>query len=230
MLLAINTCLRRVEVALIDEGNASAAEPKIISEFSEVSHRNHTEKIFEFLEKILKNKQVNYDEVNQSAILNPDKVLVVSGPGAFTSIRVGVVTANTIAFASTAQMYAIDLGVLFEQESAQAGRQKLPVFISAGKSEIYEIHGTDNFIKNDVSEFMEDYSHEFFGDLNEWHLDELKKLGKEKLWNQRTLTFGQAVLKLVKNEELEQYALEKGGQALPTYLKPPNISISKKEI
>ncbi|MDP4007872.1 MAG: hypothetical protein Q8P68_01645 [Candidatus Peregrinibacteria bacterium] len=235
MLLAINTCLRHVEIALIDtESNT------VIKEFSEESERNHTEKVFEFISKALELGPSDSPNGIQSQTLTPDKVLVVTGPGAFTSIRVGVVTANTIAFAASAkgvksELYAIDLVTLFKQEDSANALNKpmttLPIFLSAGKSEIYELKSLDNFVKNDADKFFEEISSEFYGDLSETHKLLLKY---PNLLKKRKLTFGEAVLQMIKNGTLETHKVkpdEKGiAQVLPTYLKEPNISISTKGI
>jgi len=235
MLLAINTCLRLVEIALID-----TKSEEIIREFSEESERNHTEKIFEFISKAIASDTPNSLSGMSSQALTPDKVLVVTGPGAFTSIRVGVVTANTIAFAASAkgvrsELYAIDLVTLFEQEavinSTNTFPTTLPIFLSAGKSEIYELKSPDNFVKNDADKFFKEISSEFYGDLSEHHKALLKD---QNLLKKRSLTFGESVLKLLKSGTLEAYKVkpdEKGiAQVDPTYLKAPNISVSTKEI
>ena len=217
MLLAINTCLRSVEIALIDE-----AKSKIVAQFSEASDRDHIEKLFLFIGKTLKKKD---------KIIEPDKVLVVTGPGAFTSIRVGVVAANTIAFATGTngrkhELYGIDLTVLFEQEN-----KKLPIYLSGGKSEIYTLKSVNHFHKNDAAKFFDKIKTEFYGNLNDYHISMLKN---PKLFKERAFSFGEAILKLLKSDKLKSYRIrpdEKGVvQTFPTYLKPPNISISKKEI
>ncbi|MBT6068847.1 tRNA (adenosine(37)-N6)-threonylcarbamoyltransferase complex dimerization subunit type 1 TsaB [Candidatus Peregrinibacteria bacterium] len=202
MILAINTCLRKVEVALIGEG-------KVLYERSEDSDRDHTEKIFEFLKEIVPEH-------------TPDKIVVIAGPGAFTSIRIGVVVANTIAFASQAEIYQIDLKTLFDQEG-----KPFPIFLSAGKSEIYELKSEKEFIKNDATAFLEGIEEEFYGDLSDTHLEALEGGGKKILVQKRGLTFGEAVIKLSKEGKLDNFKVD---QAEAVYLKPPNISVSKKQI
>lgn len=212
MLLAINTCLRRVEVSLIDEGTN-----EVIGEHSVESNRDHTERIFEFLDDILKS--------SDGTRITPDKVLVVAGPGPFTSIRVGVVTANTLAYASKAELYSIDLLTLFNQEE-----KKLPVWISAGKAEIYELKSANEFEKHDAGEWLANQKDPFYGDLNDTHAGKLTG----DIWKKRSLSFSEAIVKLVQNDELENHKVREDAhgvmQALPIYLKPPNISKSKKEI
>lgn len=223
MLLAINTCLRRVEVALIDE-----VAGEILYEKSEVSERDHTEKIFEFIKDAIEGS-------DKADMRKPDKILVVTGPGAFTSIRVGVVTANTIAFALRAegapsQLYAIDLKSLFDEEE-----KKAPLYLSVGKSEIYKyVRRTssakvaeiseDEFVKKDAEEFFKTVTEEFYGDIREDHISLMKN---KKLLLNRKFSFGTAILKIVKSGKLDTYEV---AQSLPTYLKAPNISVSKKEI
>lgn len=224
MLLAINTCLRRVEVALIDEESG-----RVLYEKSEISERDHAEKNFEFLKEALGKKSARGSE---SKMLQPDKILVVTGPGAFTSVRVGVVLANTTVFAlrangTNAGLYSIDLKTLFDQEACGAP----PLYLSAGKSEIYCIRSCGDFIKNDAKKFFKNITEEFYGDLNEYHLSLMKN---PKLLLNRKLSFGTAILKLVKSGKLESRKIKPSAQgimqALPTYLKEPNISISKKQL
>lgn len=223
MLLAINTCLRRVEVALIDEESR-----RVLYEKSEISERDHAEKIFGFLKEALGKKSARG---SKSQMLKPDKILVVTGPGAFTSVRVGVVTANTMVFSirahgNAAELCSIDLKTLFDYEG-----KKLPLYLSAGKSEIYKIESYEKFVKNDAKKFFKNIMKEFYGDLNEYHLSLMKN---PKLLLNRKLSFGTAILKLVKSGKLESRKIKPDSngitQALPTYLKEPNISISKKQL
>lgn len=221
MLLAINTCLRRVEVVLIDDAQDI---PMVVGERSELSNRDHAEKIFEFLDELLKKSNgrgVN-TEGNDEKII-PDKVLVVRGPGPFTSIRVGVVTANTIAYASRADLYGVTLHDIYAVEE-----QDYPLFVSGGKSELFEMKGREEFQKHDAEEYINQVNGEFFADFAHNHMDLLHKLGKEDLLQKRKLSFGQAVKKII---EQKLYTVGEVSQGLkPLYLKPPNISKSNKAL
>ncbi len=71
-----------------------------------------TEKTLSHLEKFLKTNGVKLDAVN--------KIVVVSGPGSFTGIRVGVSMALAFSFAKNIPLYAIEKPKLPEKLSELA--------------------------------------------------------------------------------------------------------------
>lgn len=93
MLLAIETATPEVSVALLANG-------KVIGERVGVELQRHTELLVPLLDVLLADCGVSPTMVTTVAV---DK-----GPGLFTGLRVGIATAQAIAFASGAQLVGVE--------------------------------------------------------------------------------------------------------------------------
>ncbi len=204
MILGINTCISSVEVALLDK---SVKKNAILHDCVKVSKMKHMETLFDLLKKIIENRAHNIK-----------KIVVVVGPGAFTSIRVGVTAANSFAYELGCKLYAIDMWTLYGVEE-----KKLPIYISAGKEDLFELTGFQTHVRHDPA-LLKTLKKTFYGELNEQHL---AILSDPSLIQPRTLSLGQALQKLLKENALARFATDR---ALPYYIKEPNISVSKKII
>jgi len=71
------------DIALFDKEN-------VIKKKTVQSHRKHSEKLLKSIEQILSSKK--------SSLKNIQGIIVVRGPGSFTSLRIGIATANALAF------------------------------------------------------------------------------------------------------------------------------------
>jgi tRNA threonylcarbamoyladenosine biosynthesis protein TsaB len=98
MILQIETATTVCSVALANRGEVIA--------FKEIDQRNvHAEVITVFIDEILKNAGVKYNEL--------DAVAVSSGPGSYTGLRIGVSTAKGLCYALDGIIAnGVDKGVL----------------------------------------------------------------------------------------------------------------------
>ena len=81
------------DIALIDK-------ERIIKKKTVQSYRKHSEKLLKSIEQIL---------LSQKASLKDLKgIIVVRGPGSFTSLRIGVATANALAFGLGISIVGVD--------------------------------------------------------------------------------------------------------------------------
>ena len=93
MILQIETATTVCSVALANRGDVIA--------FKEVDQRNiHAEVITIFIDEILKNAGVKYNEL--------DAVAVSSGPGSYTGLRIGVSTAKGLCYALDKPLIAVE--------------------------------------------------------------------------------------------------------------------------
>ena len=87
--LGINTASSLTSIALLQNG-------KLMGENSWQSSNDEAEKLMPAIAELCK---------DLTAI---DQVIVISGPGSFTGLRVGVTVANTIAYLNKCELYAVD--------------------------------------------------------------------------------------------------------------------------
>jgi tRNA threonylcarbamoyladenosine biosynthesis protein TsaB len=93
MILQIETATTVCSVALANRGQVIA--------FKEIDQRNiHAEVITVFIDEILKNAGVKYNEL--------DAVAVSSGPGSYTGLRIGVSTAKGLCYALDKPLIAVE--------------------------------------------------------------------------------------------------------------------------
>jgi len=94
MYLYINTTERdSFEIALFDKDF-------VIKKKRVQSHRKHSEKLLKSIEQILSSKKAQLKDVQG--------IMVVRGPGSFTSLRIGITTANALAFGLNIPVKGVD--------------------------------------------------------------------------------------------------------------------------
>ena len=81
------------DIALIDK-------ERVIKKKTVKSHRKHSEKLLKSIEDILKSAKMRLKDVLG--------IIVVRGPGSFTSLRIGIATANALAFGLGIPIKGID--------------------------------------------------------------------------------------------------------------------------
>ncbi len=185
LILAINTASKESALALIEDS-------RVLAEHSWASNANESQNLLPGILEMFEKTGKKWGDL--------EEVFVVNGPGAYTSLRVGVVIANAIAWQLKIPMRSTDVFEIWEQRIPAGGIAT----IQAGRDK-YLIRGED------TSQLIE----------------ELQKLGKP-LYGEApgageiTKTFGEAValldLKKLKKQDLVE----------PYYVRPPDITTPNK--
>lgn len=97
--LAINTATRHNALALL-------TQERVIAEETWLAAQNQAEILQPKIKELLQKNNFSWTDLTH--------VIVVKGPGAFTSLRVGVVAANAVAFALNKPIFAISTFELYQ--------------------------------------------------------------------------------------------------------------------
>jgi tRNA threonylcarbamoyladenosine biosynthesis protein TsaB len=131
MLLSINTCGNTASVAL---GTANAKDVKIVAT-AELAVRTYSARLIPEIAALLEKEKITLAEI--------EPIVVVSGPGSFTGIRVGLSTAKGLAEGAGIPLIAVSRLALL---AATSGLPHVLAAIDAGRSEYYvgEYHNGAN--------------------------------------------------------------------------------------
>lgn len=187
--LAIDTASGTTSIALLDGA-------KVLSEESWVSTQNEAETLMPRIMKMV------------PEIHDVKKIIAVSGPGSFTGLRVGVTVANTLAYLTGAELYAVGT---FEIWKARCAEKNAVLLIKAGKKEV--------FMDEKLCALDDVDAEKVFGDLLPDQKSELEKRGIKFVKDSEIKSFGSACASLGK--------LEKADIIKPNYCRSPQITISK---
>lgn len=207
MILAVNTATREHELALLDDG-------KILLEKSWSDSKDDVEKLTPTLAGMLSELGLDKSEIKS--------ILVVRGPGSFTSLRTGVAFANALASALPAKLYGIDT---FELLARKAAVQDLLVILNAGGLDVAVRHEETKI--GHLAELLSKFPHEKFSvvsECTETQEEELHGICLEKKWKQiqghELQTLGETILTF-DFENLEPVKVVE-----PVYMKGPVITKS----
>ncbi|MBA8666560.1 tRNA (adenosine(37)-N6)-threonylcarbamoyltransferase complex dimerization subunit type 1 TsaB [Holosporaceae bacterium 'Namur'] len=118
LILAIEACLGECSVALLNGYGA-------ISYILESRAHKQSEKLILMIEQVLEKNNITYEELDYLAVSN--------GPGSFTGIRIGVATANAIAFAAGKKV----IGINCLETIAFGKDEKICSVLDAGRNQVY---------------------------------------------------------------------------------------------
>ncbi len=121
IVLAINSATTVTEIALIKNR-------KVLAEKSWISNKNEAEKIPPAIRGILKKNGLNYKDIGM--------LFVVSGPGSFTGLRVGVTIGNTLGFGLKIPMKSCTTFELMHAKISSSAKNKTVTVISAGGGQV----------------------------------------------------------------------------------------------
>jgi len=208
--LAINTAGTHESVAII-------LGKKVLSEVAWVSNRDESEKLIGAISKILKKAKKDFSDIK--------KIIIVTGPGPFSSVRIGVTVANTLGLLVKAQVFEIDTCSMLK---LRLKNKKSVIMLHAGGifAAVKGFGKTEGiFTIQEITDLMKKGKKsnplEIFCDLTENELRELKAL-KEKNWTllyEKNLGgFGKTVAQTPEKE------FKKTCIATPVYLRPPQIT------
>lgn len=102
-LLAINTALRKTEIAFLDGRN-------ILKEGAWISSADESSKILPYVGKTMSELGLKFEDLTA--------LFVVKGPGPFTSLRVGITIVNTLGYLLEIPIYTMDTFDLLELKAA----------------------------------------------------------------------------------------------------------------
>lgn len=218
MILAINTAQPLHEMALLRENPANPGELELISEKNWADDRYDVDNLVPFLQKMLEDAGLEKSDITD--------VVVVKGPGSFTSLRTGVAFANALAEGLHAKLYVLTTFALLRRKAALT--DPMLVLLSAGRLDIGAQYQDDPVRIGPLAALLNDYPHDtgihVVADLPEALREELHPLILEKKWalveghqlqtlGETFMTYGLAGLESTTNVE-------------PFYLKGPHITHS----
>ncbi len=90
--LAINTSGPMESLAVFSKN-------KLLAQTSWKGNYDETKKLLPAVEKLLKKVRVGFSDI--------DRIVVVSGPGSFTALRIGVTVANVLAFGLEVPLFSV---------------------------------------------------------------------------------------------------------------------------
>lgn len=211
--LAINTATALNSIALL-------SETALIDEKNWQGERNQAEVLQPHISDLLTKNNLQWQDITH--------LIVVKGPGAFTSLRVGIVAANAIAFALNVPIYGLSTFDLFDsvKGSSDLSNQKAALFLSAGKDRAYFLEDS-NFDENlySLSSIIEKITTEHiltvYGDLSEEQSQFLQESNNSLhiLSQDKLPTFAELISKV----NLADLAWEK--QVEPNYIQTANITM-----
>ncbi len=224
-LLAINTAQATYELALLEEGPSGFA---LLGEHRWVGERNAVETLLPHLVELLEETGLSKKELQ--------KIVVVQGPGSFSSVRSGVAFANALAEGFKVSLYELNTFQLIERKAAT--KEPLFVILPAGGLDagIYQADpaqwGTGQIKMGRLSDLLAEHPHKpsqrIAYELNETLSAELHSIMFEKKWRpleaHELQTFGESFLTI----GLDGLSLLKENSWVEAfYLKGPKITLSQ---
>lgn len=197
--LGINTASSYTVVVLVEKG--------IVASRFWRSNNDEASKLLPVVDELLREAGWNFADI--------ESVYVVSGPGSFTGLRVGVTVANTIAYLTGAKLFGIRT---FEYWNLLY--PDMPVAIFAGKGGVF----LDSKLVNlpDVAETSEAFAgvDEVVGDVSDEQKEVLEGRGVAVLspsgeWDQDFV------------KVIEKFSGDEVKIVEPLYIKSPNITQAK---
>lgn len=198
LFLALNTASRESAVALLEN-------QAVLGEISWESNANESEKLLPAIQNLLTNAKKTWKDLGG--------IVLVAGPGAFTSLRVGIAIGNAMAWFLKIPLWGVNVFKVWETRISESDRSSGHLIaIRSGKNHY--------LIENDAKLYsLEELSApRIYGEIPD---DFLEKGKIEK-------SFGQAVSEILKEKiNLESVSNERG--VLPIYMRPPGITQRKSQ-
>ena len=207
--LGINTAGSVTSIALLENG-------RFMSENSWQSNNDEAEKLMPAIAKLLEKAGTKFPQI--------EKVIVISGPGSFTGLRVGVTVANTIAYLNKCELFAVDTFDYWWTKKIPGENltdKEKTLLIFAGSKGVYVNHDgkTETVNLFEVSDYLRNKNiTKIFGDITE---EQKNEIGVEFIETKET--FGQTL------EKIAQKPLKSVKIVKPNYIKQPDITKPKKQ-
>ncbi len=220
MILALNTAQPIHELALLSEDEVDHS-CKLIQELTWPEDRKDVENLVPRLQELLDNAGATKEELTA--------IVVVKGPGSFTSLRTGVAFANALAegLGATHPMDLFEMTTFEALARKAATADPLLVLLPAGGLDAGLFHGEQlqvGPLSTLLATLPHDPSFKVAAQLGETLADELKSIALEKEWHvleaHEFQTLGEAL------QTLGLRGLKKVSIVEPLYLKGPKITMS----
>ncbi len=162
----------------------------------------------------------------------PDKIFVVTGPGAFTALRIGVTAANTLAYAFNAPVVSCSTYEFLAASLPEKLKKKTAILLRAGGEfvavKLPQSKKVARIGRKELEKFFASHNKKIEFAVSDMSAEEKKKCvlpGKIKWVAGKTMKpFDEVVAEFAGGKK----AAKK--QVAPRYLLPPKITVSKKEI
>jgi tRNA threonylcarbamoyl adenosine modification protein YeaZ len=199
--LAINTASFLSQIALVNK-------EKILDEKKWKSENNESERLMPEIQKLLEKNGVKFEDI--------EKVVVITGPGPFTALRVSIALINALAYGLNKPV--IGISVIDYWKMLFKGN----FVLNAGGNRVYykgEIIDFDDFLKVDFK------NKEISGEIKEDQIQKLNDSGFKWIKQEDLASFGNIILDLAKKGFEGYYEKE---IAAPLYFSAPQITKSTK--
>lgn len=198
---------------------------------------DHSEKLLPEIFKLLKNR----------GLKKVKKIVVISGPGSYTGLRVGIATANALGYALDVPVLGINrLEWLAFQDKNKTKEQICAVLPAIHDQVFASIHKTgkqdrleqkNSFFYGTVKDLLEEIKTSTFFIVGELKRNNevigknvlKKQLGKKFLGMDFINLFNDKSIKSLIDMSLDKLKnIKKGNLVVPLYIKKPNITLPKK--
>lgn len=218
LILAINTAQPTHELALVEESESGF---KLLKEDRWLDNKQDVEDLVPRLRTMLEEIGASKKDIQ--------KIVVVKGPGSFTSVRTGVAFANALAEGLNAKLYELDTFQTLARKSAI--KDPLLVLLPAGGLDA-GVYFAGELKVGPLAELLakhpHDHSYKVAQELPETLRDELHSIALEKEWHVLEAHELQTLGESFETLGLEDCtALSSGAFVEPLYLKGPKITLSQ---
>lgn len=191
LILAINTASKESAIALVER-------EAILGEASWLSEANESEKLLPGIQELMIRSGKAWIDLNE--------VWVVCGPGSYTSLRIGIAVANSIAWSLKLPMRAPDAFEVWKNRMPDMNKGLIAV--QAGKNTFLTEKGGTFYSLEELQRFQKP----IYGELP----DEVP------LKQKPVRTFGEAIASLVQDHKLSVHSFIE-----PLYTRPPEITVPR---
>lgn len=218
MILAINTAQPQHELALLRENPSTAGELELIREKIWADERRDVDTLVTSLQELLSDAGLEKSDLTE--------IVVISGPGSFTSLRTGVAFANALAAGLGAKLYSMSTFEMLRRKAALS--DPTLVILHAGRLDVGVQYQNEPVRVGPLAALLNDYSHDkslhVIAELPEALNEELHPLLLEKKWTRveghELQTLGEALM------TFGLQGLEAVQTVEPVYLRGPHITHS----
>ena len=200
-ILAINTASFSSQIALVNK-------EKILGEKKWKSENNESEMLMPEIQNLLSENGLKFENI--------DKVVVITGPGPFTALRVGIALANAFVYGLSKPLVGISLNEYWRNA------YKGDFVLNAGQNRVFhkgEIIDFETFLKSF------DKSNDLSGELKDDQIIKLEESGIKWVNSEKLPSFGKVILDLAQ-KDFKGYDDKEFVE--PLYFSAPQITKSTK--